>query len=547
MHQSPLVRTLQLFTQEEFETLYLFAASPIFNDVRPDETFALFEFLRRHYPDFASPELDREIVAQRFFPKVAKPIAALQRTMTQLMAIIRKFIAFRYAMVRDSQNDEQAASLHEIQQKLALMRFYSERLHQNPIKTPEKQPESDPEGSRKGRKMENFFSNLNNQVRQEMNKVTDFSHFSEYGFIDFQYFRFMVEQEKAFFDSTFNKREGDRHLLASTEQLDTFYLLIKLEQMAQLLHYQRMSALYEDGSPEHSRFVANIHHSLQIVRSLRKLGFLQDTGIAIYCAFLDFITQDDPLEADRLSDEFSALLEEHAHSLPATRVHDLKIMLRSFYPYRYRETKDKRFLEKIYAYQLQNITSLGEKDALPSSHFQSALSSALKLGKTEWAENFVEQFQNRIITLTEDQAELLIDIAKAAVLFAKGEFKQAAETLPHYLSYGGSEDIYLYAMAATLDIRIHYELDDLNDDYGHAMMHATSTRIRRDSLLPQNRKDERLRFFSIAKELYKIKEQLQLNRKANISAALAKVRDRLDKEVVVDWEWLEEKYEQLKQ
>ena len=48
MYASPLLRTLQLLSQEELEALHLFVASPIFNDTRPDETLALFEFLKKY-------------------------------------------------------------------------------------------------------------------------------------------------------------------------------------------------------------------------------------------------------------------------------------------------------------------------------------------------------------------------------------------------------------------------------------------------------------------------------------------------------------------
>jgi hypothetical protein len=114
------------------------------------------------------------------------------------------------------------------------------------------------------------------------------------------------------------------------------------------------------------------------------------------------------------------------------------------------------------------------------------------------------------------------------------------------LNYGMCEDIYLYAIAATLDVRIHYELGDLEDDYGAAMMHATTTHIRREDSLPTHRREERLQFFSIAKELYKVREQLQINKKYNASAALKRIRGRLDQETVVDWEWLEDKWKSLR-
>lgn len=546
LQQSSLVRTFQLLTQEEFETLHFFVASPIFNDVRPDETFALFEFLRRYYPHFESPDIHRDLVAQRFFSKSANPVAALQRTMTQLMAIVRKFITFRYAIVRDAHEKGEAASLHEIQQKLALMRFYSERMHQHPVINHQKPVSNQDSGNRKGRKAENFFGNLNGQVRDELNKQVNFSDFDEYEFIDFQYFRFMVEQEKSLYESTSSVREGDKNLLAATEQLDTFYLLIKLDQMSQLMHYQRMSSLYEPGSPEHTRFLANTRHTLQIVGILRQSGFLQDPAIAIYCTFLDFITQDDPVKADRLSEAFGQLLEQHSDALPDARVRNLKVMLRSFWPARYRETKDRRFLEKIYANQLQQLQQLDGKGQLATTYFQSALLTALKLGETDWADGFIGQYRNRLSGLNEEQTRLLLIIAATAVLFGKKQFEMAAESLPHYLSYGAVEDIYVYAVAATLDVRIHYELNDLDADYGQAMMHTTCTRIRRDDTIPQHRREERLRFYSISKELYKLKELRGFDRKADIRPGLKKIRERLDREIVVDWEWLEDKWAELK-
>jgi hypothetical protein len=77
------------------------------------------------------------------------------------------------------------------------------------------------------------------------------------------------------------------------------------------------------------------------------------------------------------------------------------------------------------------------------------------------------------------------------------------------------------------------------------MMHATTTRIRREDSLPGHRREERLHFFSIARELYKLKDQLSISKKNNISKGLKRIRMRLDTETVVDWEWLEDKWKTL--
>lgn len=545
MYASPLLRTLQLLTQEELEALHLFSASPIFNDTRPDDTLALFEFLKKFYPQFDSPELHRDVAGKRFFPNAANPVGALQRTMAQLMSIVRNFVTFRYAVLRDAEEPNGSALLHEVQQKLSLMRFYSERLQQaNVPPIPSVQVE---EKGRKSRKAENFFENLNNQARKELDNCLDFTDFDEHEFADYHQFRFKVEQEKAFFEEHNSERYGDKNLLAATEQLDTFYLMSKLDQMCRLVHYQRMWRLFEDDSPEHTRFLVNRDTTVQIARTLRANGFLQQPAVALYCTLLDFLTQSDPAEAEKLSEVFETLLAENPQALPVQRVQAMRVMVRGFWPARYRETKDPRFLEKIFSVQLHQLQQLKSAENLPSTHFQNMLFTALKLKKNEWAEDFFQKHRNRISGLNDDeQKSLLLDIALAAILFAKKDFGNAAKTLPHYLSYGALDDIYLYAIAATLDTRIRYELDDLDDDYSEHMLHATTTRLRRDDSLPPHRRAERLRFFPLAKDLFKLKILRNQDRRADFKPVLVKIRQRIDAETVVDWEWIEEKYASFK-
>jgi len=545
MYASPLLRTLQLLSQEELDALHLFVASPIFNDTRPDETLELFEFLKKFYPHFESPELHRDNAGKRFFPKASNPVGALQRTMAQLMRIVRHFVTFRYAVLRDAEEPNGSALLHEVQQKLSLMRFYSERLRQANTLPPPPQPVE--EQGRKSRKAENFFENLNNQARKELDNGLDFSDFDEHEFADYHLFRFMVEQEKAFFEEHNSERDGDKNLLAATEQLDTYYLMSKLDQMCRLVHYQRMWRLFEEDSPELARFQVNRDTTVQIAKTLRANGFFQQPAVALHCTLLDYLTQSDPVEADRLLESFEKLLEDNPQALPSQRVQAMRVMVRGFWPARYRETKDPRFLEKIFSLQLHQLQQLKSDENLPSTHFQNIHFTALKLGKTEWAEDFFQKYQNRISGLNDDvQKSLLLDIARSAILFAKKDFVAAAKTLPHYLTYGALDDIYLYAIAATLDTRIRYELDDLDDDYGEHMLHATATRIRRDDSLPAHRRAERLRFFPLAKDLFKLKLLRNQNRRADLKPGLSKIRQKLDSETVVDWEWVEAKYAAFK-
>lgn len=545
MHNSPLVRTLQLLTQEEIEILYLFVQSPVFNTVRAEETRILFEFLKNNYPDFTNQALHRDQAGQKIFPKSKDPVAALHRTMTQVMGIVRKFITFRHwnAMEEPATKEDTsiAESLHDTRQRLALMRFYSERLHQqkSPVQQPQRAGEAtDAKQNRRERKAENFFLNLYQQAKKEIDNHRHFQHFEEYEFTDFHYFKFLLEQEKSFYESLQENHYSDQNFLHTMERLDEFYLLNKLDLMCKQMHHQRLAEIYEKDSDEYQRLQTNRDITRQLAVSLTQHHYLQTPAIRLYCLMIDFLTQDDPGQADELSEQIGHWLNDHSDVLPKDRLRDCKIMLRGFWPNRYRETKDRRFLEKLYQIQLDQLRAIGPKGGLPSSQMQNILFTALKLGRVHWAEMFFNEFKGRM-TGTHQQ-EIISQIFESALFFYKKEYQKSAKALPHYLNYGELDDIYLYAITATLDARIRYEMDDLDNDYSENMLRATSTHIRRDEAMPAHRRDQRVRFFSMVSALDKLRQQH--NRKEKIGTGLAKIRNRLDQETVVDWEWLEEKY-----
>ncbi|MBK8425294.1 MAG: hypothetical protein IPL27_04630 [Lewinellaceae bacterium] len=553
MHNSPLVRTLQLLRQEELDTLYLFVQSPIFNIVRPEETLDLFEYLKKYYPLFDHQALHREQAGRHFFPQSKDSVATLHRTMTQLMAIVRKFITFQHWTAIEENAARQkgsaapvAASMHDTRQRLALMRFYSERLHQQkaPIPAARQQVESiESESKRRERKAENFFLNLYQQAKKEIDSHKEFKNFEEYEFTDFHYFRFLLEQEKSFYEGLQENHSSDQNFLHTMEQLDEFYLLNKLDLMCKLMHHQRLAEIYDKDSDEYQRLQTNRDITRQFAHLLTEHHYLQTPAIRLYCLMLDFLTQDDPEQADELSIQIGHWMEEYPNMLPTARLRDCKIMWRSFWPSRYLETKDRRFLERLFLIQLDQLRVIGPTAGLPSSQFQNILFTALKVGRVHWAEIFYNEFKGRIIGT--QQQEMIADILRAVLMFHQKEFNKAAKILPHYLHYGELDDIYLYAITATLDARIRYELDTLDSDYAENMLRATSTHIRRDDAMPMHRRDQRVRFFSFVTALDKLRQQL--SRKEKISAGLAKIRKRLDQETVVDWEWLEEKYAALNQ
>ncbi len=562
MHESPLIRTLQLFTPAEIEDLERFVSSPIFNEAhRFNDTVRLFKYLRAHYPHFSAPELEKSVAGRALFPKRNHPENELERTMAQLMHIVKQFINFRYSAVRAGrivrsgrkQNilQDPVSLLNFARQQLSLMRFYSERLLQKAVSHPQSAsaPDPPPHKKRRVRRAENFFRHLYDELKEVLDGQQHFDLFEEFEFSDFHYYRYLAEQEKAIYESLheWSAQGGFVNLLMATESLDRFYLLSKLDQICRLLHLQHMAMPFAEDSDEYRRLMTNQRVTTKMVKLLMKHAYHEgDPGIALYFTLLQLLTKKKVEKTDVLAEQFFQLLRQQAATVPSRRFRDFSVIVRSYWARRYRQTRQHRFLEQIFLSHQEDLEQLRRTgEGIQSSHFQGILFNAIKLGELDWAEAFLNEFAPRIIATPDPH--LVADIGFAMLAFARKEFERAAQRLPHYFTYGTTDDPNLYSLAATLDVRIRYELNTLFDEEGNNMRRATQKRIKENKTLRPERQQSILKFYQAATCLFRQKEKLSLR-----LAPIEKVRQEVERvwndiEVhpVVDSEWLRDKCREL--
>lgn len=562
MHESPLVRTLQLLTPDELEDLEKFVASPIFNEAnRFHDTVRLFEYLRAYHPHFSAPELEKSVAGQTLFPTRNQPESELERTMAQLMRIVKQFINFRYSAVRGGravrsgrkQNvlQDPVSLLNFARQQLALMRFYSERLLQKPADFPKdivSEPKTDGK-KRRVRRAENFFRHLYEELKEALDTPQRFDDFEEYEFNDFYYFRYLAEQEKAIYESLheWSAQGGFVNLLTATESLDRFYLLSKLDQMCRLLHLQQIAMPFAEDSSEYRRLMMNQTLAAKMVKLLIKHGYHEeDPSIELYFTLLQMLVKKKPEKTDALAERFFQLLRQHARLVPVQRFRDFNVMVRSYWARRYRQTRERRFLEQIFLSHQEDLEQMRRKNEdIQSSHFQGILFNAIKLGHLDWAEAFLRDFAPRITATPEPQ--LVADIGYAMLAFARGQYRQAAKHLPHYFAYGATDDPTLYSLAATLDVRIRYELGALFDEESTNMRRATHKRIKENKTLRPERRASILGFYNAAVQLFRQKEKLALRSATpeQVRREVERVWNDLEVNPVVDSEWLRDKCREL--
>ena len=566
MQESPLIRTLQLLTPEEFETLALFVESPIFNEVnRFNDTVRLFEYLKAFYPQFQDSRLEKKKVGEALFATRSKPENEVERSMAQLMHIVKQFINFRYSAVKEGRvvrsgrknnvTQDPVALLNFARQQLALMRFYSERLVQNPSETLLQQKNADaaspalPDKNGKKRrvqKAENFFQNLYQELEEVFNSQQRFSHYQEYEFSDYFYYRYLSEQEKAIYESLheWSAKGGILNLLVASENLDRFYMLSKLDQICKLLHLQQMATPFPETSDEYRRMKTNQKLTLKMTKLLTKHDYhVDDPSITMYFTLLLLLTKKRPEKTDKLAAEFFGQLQHYREQVPAKRFRNFNVMVRSYWARRYRQTRSKEFLELLFRSHQEDIEQLRRNDqGIQSSHFQNTLFNAIKLEHLDWAESFLDEFASQISATPEP--EIVADIGYAMLFFAKKQYEAAEKRLPHYFNYGAGDDPTLYSLAATLDIRIRYELGSLLDPEGVNMKRATHKRIKENKTFHPERRERILGFYDIAIRLFRLKEKLQLREDQNCTAIrqdLEEIQYTLAQNPVVDTEWLTEK------
>lgn len=562
MQDSPLVRTLQLLNPEEFETLALFVESPIFNETnRFNDTLRLFEYLQAFYPQFQDSRLEKKKVGKALFSTRSKPENEVERCMAQLMHTVKQFINFRYSAVKEGRmvrggrktnvTQDPVTLLNFARQQLALMRFYSERLVQNPSETTRQQNNSEPASSdkngktRRVKKVENYFQSLYQELEDVFEAQVQFSDFEEYEFGDYFYYRYLSEQEKAIYDSLheWSAKGGILNLFVASEKLDRFYLLSKLDQMCKLLHLQEMSTPFSEGSDEYRRMKTNQKLTLKMTKLLTKNDYhVNDPSITLYFTLLQLLTKKRPEKTDQLAADFFAQLQQHQDLVPARRFRDFNVMVRSYWARRYRQTRKRQFLESLFLSHEEDIDHLRRtKQSIQSSHFQNTLFNAIKMGRLDWAEAFLNEFSPQISATPEP--ETVVDIGYAMLFFAQKRFDDAEKRLPHYFNYGASDDPTLYSLAATLDLRIRYELGSLLDPEGVNMRRATHKRIKENKNYRPERRAGILGFYDMALRLFRLKDKIQFGALncAALREELDEIRFTLTQTPVVDTEWLQEK------
>lgn len=194
--------------------------------------------------------------------------------------------------------------------------------------------------------------------------------------------------------------------------------------------------------------------------------------------------------------------------------------------------------EKLFAiYQtlISNQLILFEEE-MAHTDYKNIVSLALKLGKLDWAHEFLQGFAERLAPNFQENA---VRYAQAAYLTEKGDTQQAL-TLLQAISY---TDVFYQLSARILMLRIYYQLEDF--DSMSYQINAFRHFLGRNKEIEKDKQKQYLQYLSWLKKVTRLAEQRHLEEPSKWLARQQKLKEAfVGAAPMVQRSWLEKELNQ---
>lgn len=396
MEQTYLAALIQTLNQEEQAELERFLQSVYFNGGVNRERICLLYGLMTT-SDRDSPK--KEALFSLIFPGTVWVAGKLDKLMSELSGYIRQFLLTRYYL------DEKKA----FTQALDWAVIIRER-------------------------------GLHNRYAQNLGKAENLLQQEKIESIEYYYHQFRLAYEKFNVESLYNRIKGDLYIPEAIASLDTSFLAYRLELQNLLLLQQKLTRI---ELPQH----LTLHYPEFIPRQTWAGSTLLTVATKIN---EQLIAESPSVEAFK---EILELLQAHDQ-------HIAQVLLQNCYAYLRNlcilliQQGQTSFTPVLHDIQRDNLQRgyLFLNGKLSPSAYLSVARTASRVGKNEWAMDFIETYKE--LLLSEEDTENYYHFNKAECLFSMGRYEEALELLPQNFT-----DLIYLTNCKRLEIKLYYELN----------------------------------------------------------------------------------------
>ena len=369
--------------------------SPFFTTGK--KSHALYKHILRYAPTFDAPQLARETVHKKLFPK-RKFDSSLSVLMSKLTAHLENFLIH-------TSIDEHKPYYRQ--------QFLLEELQSH--------------------KLTKYFMQQSVKIKEELTAMPDQSsnHF---------YYKYLLQHELHNFSSRYKKRLLKTDLKELIKAFDVFYIITKLQLCCALLSRKAMAA------GDYNVFMVN-----ELLAELEEHHYLQVPAIKLYYSTLKMLQSPE-------EESYFLELKQHlsAQDLPVSEDE-----MRSCYTLacnycvkqvvrgkeHYREE-----LFDLYRAQIdKNLLFSGEYTT--PGKIKNIVTTGLRAGEFQWVEQFIKDHKNKVVP---DFQDSLYHFNMGALYFYQKKFREA---LPHLMQVKYL-DVFFHLNCKSLLLKTYYELQE---------------------------------------------------------------------------------------
>jgi uncharacterized protein (DUF1778 family) len=479
LKKTKLFQTLLILSEKELLLFKKWLDSPFHNN--NEQVKKLYQIIWKHAPSFESKTLEKSVIYKKIYPKMVYNEFKINNIISLTTRQLFDFLAYH--------NYKNSSTLSEI----CLMDELQKRdLDQLMLQ----------EGKRLAK------------AKTQSIIETASTFFDEYLYYKQLDEHFLKKPKRAY----------DENLQLKNNNLDLFYLTTKLKVACDMI--SRNTVIQANYEAYHfqdlEKWLLNADEKVVI-------DYKKYPAIAVYYQAYRTIKDGKLEDYEVLKD----LLATNLHIFPnveLSRIYDyvLNFCIRQINQGKaefYREILD------VYQFLLENRV-IFQKDYLAQWDYKNIITVGIRIGETEWTENFINEYKDFLPPKDRENAFVY---NKAAFYYATKAYKKSLQLL-HEVKF---TDTSYHLGAKIIQLKSFYELEEEEPFY--ALIDAFKIYILRSKDISHYRKQANLNLIKFAKRIFKLKEQHRFISPSIFNQKWESVNDRLSKmENVANKSWLEE-------
>ena len=469
MKKSKLIQLLNSLKKEELPQFSDFLASPYFN--RDENVTKLWNYIKNYYPDFPEEYIKKEVVFANLYPQETFDGKRLAYLMNYLLKQGES-----YFQIKALQDDQPRKEYYLLRQ------FYQRDLNKH------------------------FLANYKKVERKLLDvekENLDTYYYNQY---------FYQLQDEFQINKTLRKKDNPNLKLAH-DHLDQFYFINKIMYCCEMLNRKQIY------STDYGQNIALLNEIEDHLNKSQPLSPLLNTF------FKMFLLLKEPSN-DNHFHEFNEELQKNEHRISKAELATFYLNSINYSIRKIRNGQD-QYLEIALNTFMKGIENrvLFENDVLPYKTFLNTYSFALRLGKYNWVEKFINEYYKFLPVETQKDA---FHYSLSDLYFQKKDYDKVLDNVN---KVDLKEMAYSLGARAVM-IKTYYELDEM--DPLLSLLASFTIYLKRNRNISDNFKKAFLNFCQLVNKLLKIKphkiERLELEMK--------------ETQPLIDRKWLVEKLEE---